>query len=213
MFSSLDAYVLQALLRHLKPARMIEVGCGFSSLVSAQVNRDSFGGSMRLTCIDPHPRDFLLEGVEGVSELRKEPVQQTPLELFGTLSDGDVLFIDTSHTVKTGGDVPWIYHQIMPRLQNGVYVHIHDVYLPGDYPEKWVVEKGWGWNELYLVQSFLTFNSEFEIVFGVQWMIQHHWDALVEAFPLLHERPRPGSSLWLRRKTVDAARMPGVPSG
>jgi predicted O-methyltransferase YrrM len=205
MFAAMDASILQALLRHLKPAQMIEVGAGFSSLVSAQVNRDFLGGAMRLTCIDPNPRDFLLEGVDGISELRPDPVQQTPLELFGTLSRGDVLFIDTSHTVKTGGDVPWIYHQILPRLQEGVYVHIHDVFLPGDYPEEWVIEKGWGWNELYLVQSFLTFNSAFEIVFGAQWMIQHHWDELVRAFPMLSERPRPGSSLWIRRRETDAA--------
>jgi predicted O-methyltransferase YrrM len=199
MYHPLDALVLQALLRHLKPARMIEIGSGYSSLVSARVNREFLGGKMRFTCIEPNPRDFLVEGVPGISDLHVQEVQEVPLELYDELGDGDVLFIDTSHTVKTGGDVSWIYNQILPRVNPGVVVHLHDIFLPGDYPEQWVVE-GWGWNEMYLVQSFLAFNSAFEIMFGVRWMIQNHWDALLKAFPGLTEaRAEWTSALWIRR--------------
>ena len=84
------------------------------------------------------------DGVPGITELREEKVQDAPIELFTSLECNDVvLFVDTSHTVKTGGDVPWIYHEILPRLRPGVLVHIHDVFLPGDYPQAWVFE-GWG---------------------------------------------------------------------
>lgn len=197
-FAPLDAWVLQALLRHLNPALAVEVGAGFSSLVTARTNREYLDQGMRFTCIDPYPRDFLVGGVPGITELRVEEVQETPLALFEELSERDVLFIDSSHAVKTGGDVPWIFNEILPRLQPGVLVHIHDAFLPGDYPPEWVLE-GWGWNELYLIQSFLAFNWAFEIVFSVQWMIQHHWDALVDAFPVLGQRPQPGCSLWIRR--------------
>jgi len=178
---------------------MIEIGSGYSSLVSARVNREFLGGTMRFTCIEPNPREFLLEGVPGITDLHVQEVQDVPLDLYEELEDGDVLFIDTSHTVKTGGDVSWIYNQILPRLKPGVVVHLHDIFLPGDYPEQWVVE-AWGWNEMYLVQSFLAFNSAFEILFGVRWMIQHHWGELVKAFPGLTEaRAEWTSALWIRR--------------
>ena len=101
-YRALDAWVLQAFLRHLKPARVIEVGSGHSSLVTARVNREFLDGSVRFTAIDPAPLPFL-KGVPGISELRAEEVQETPLELFEELGANDLLFIDTSHTVKTGG--------------------------------------------------------------------------------------------------------------
>lgn len=202
VYPPLDASVLQAMLRHLRPRRMIEVGCGYSSLVTAQVNRDFLDGQMRFTCIDPYPPDFLAPGVPGISDLRTEEIQATPLELFEELEENDVVFIDTSHTVKTGGDVPWIYHQIFPRLKRGVLVHVHDMFLPGEYPSSWVLE-GWGWNEIYLMQSFLDFNSAFEVAFSVHWMLQNHPEALREAFPDLSERETKlysSASLWIRRR-------------
>lgn len=198
-YPALDAWVLAALLRHLRPARMIEIGSGFSSLVTARVNREELGGAMHFTCIEPHPRQFLLDGVEGISALRVERIQDSPLELFSELEAGDVLFIDTSHTVKTGGDVTWIFHELIPRLAPGVYVHIHDMFLPGDYPEPWVME-GWGWNEAYLVRSFLSYNSAFEVVWGAQFMLGRHPEAVLRAFPGQQEyAERGGAALWLRR--------------
>ena len=129
MYPVLDAWVLQAMLRHLEPARIIEVGSGYSSLVTARVNREFFGGRARFTCIDPNPKPFLKGGVGGITDVRGEEVQDTPLELFDGLAAGDVLFIDTSHTVKTDGEVPWIYNQVLPRLGPGVVVHLHDAFL------------------------------------------------------------------------------------
>jgi hypothetical protein len=170
---------------------------------------------MHFTCIEPFPRDFLLEEVSGISDLRIEEVQDTPLELFDELGDGDVLFIDTSHTVKTGGEVPWLFSQIVPRLQPGVAVHVHDIFLPGDYPKEWVLDEARDCNEIYLVESFLSFNSRFDVLIGTQWMIQNHPGALLQAFPGLLD-PRTikgplnppashflldrysGSSLWIQ---------------
>lgn len=124
---------------------MIEVGCGFSTLVSARVNREDLSLGMELTCIDPYPKPFLADGgVGGIGGFRVEKVEDAPIELFQELGDGDVLFIDTSHTVKTGGDVTTLFHEILPRLRPGVLVHIHDIFLPHEYPEPWVME-GWGW--------------------------------------------------------------------
>ncbi len=197
-YPPLDALVLAAMLRHLRPARMIEIGSGFSSLVTARVNREEFAGSMRFLCVEPYPRDFLLKGVDGISELRSELIQDVPLELFGELGYNDVLFIDTSHTVKTGGDVTWIFHEIVPRLRVGVVVHVHDVFLPEEYPESWVME-GRGWNESYLVRSFLSYNASFAINWGTRYMVLNHLDAVRRVFRLGATDSLAGASLWFQR--------------
>ncbi len=181
-YPALDAWVLAALIRELAPNRMIEVGSGFSSLITARVNREELDGKLDFTCIEPYPRDFLRAGVPGISTLRVEEIQDTPLQIFDALQAGDILFVDTSHTVKTGGDVPWIFGEVIPRLARGVHVHVHDIFLPGDYPEPWVMA-GWGWNEIYLVRSFLSYNNAFEVVWGAQFMLQNHPDAIFGRFP------------------------------
>ena len=159
------------------------------------------GGELEFTCIEPYPRQFLKDGVDGISGLTIAQVQDVPLDLYSELGDRDVLFIDTSHTVKTGGDVTWLFNEVLPRLRPGVHVHVHDVFFPRDYPQKWVFE-GWNWNEQYLVQSFLQFNSGFEVVLGAQWMARRLREAMLEAFPGMSD-PRHarllGTSLWLRR--------------
>jgi hypothetical protein len=200
-FPPLDAWVLSAMLRHYKPARMIEVGSGYSSLVTAHINRTELAGGCWFTCIEPYPRQFLLDGIDGISELRVELVQDTPLRIFETLTDHDIVFVDTSHTVKTGGDVTWIFNEIIPRLQPGVIVHVHDCFLPGDYPEEWVME-GRGWNETYLVRAFLSYNDTFHILWSTQYMLQRHPGAIARAFPRAQVEPNAGASLWFCRAGV-----------
>lgn len=199
MFSRLDAWMLQAMLRHFRPRRMIEVGCGWSSLLTARINREHLDRGLEFTCIEPHPPDFLAGGVDGISELIPERVEEVGYERFTELSDGDVLFIDTSHVAKTGGDVVFLYHEVIPRLAGGVLVHIHDIFLPRDYPEDWVFG-GRAWNEQYLVQSFLTFNSAFDVVLGVAWLTHRRPDVLRAVLPDHPDCYRNGGgSLWIRR--------------
>lgn len=199
-FSRLDAWALQGVLRHFSPRRMIEVGCGWSSLVTARVNREHLDGALDFTCIEPYPQSFLDDGIDGISRLIVSPVQEVPLETFQQLEEGDVLFIDTSHVAKTGGDVPFLYHEVLPRLNPGVVVHIHDVFLPWDYPADWVLV-GRGWNEQYVLKSFLAFNDSFEVLLGIGWMHQFHPDVLREAVPEYPHGTRDGgASFWLRRR-------------
>ncbi len=199
-YPPLDAWVLAGILEHFATGRMIEIGCGFSTLIGARTNRERLAMNMRLTCIEPHPREFLLAGVPGVSDLRVEKIQETPVDLFAELTAGDVLFIDTSHTVKTGGDVNWIFFELIPRVAPGVLVHIHDVFIPGEYPEPWVMA-GWGWNESYLVRAFLSFNEQFEILWGAQYMLHRHLDTVKAAFPGLNKYVPSGGSLWIQRRS------------
>src|SRR4051794_5808587 len=113
-YPALDAWALEAMIRHHRPARIIEVGSGFSSLVTARVNREHFDSRIDFTCVEPYPRQFLVDGVPGITGLRVEKVQDSPLDVFTALGDGDILFVDTSHVVKTGGGGPWIYREVPP---------------------------------------------------------------------------------------------------
>ena len=198
-FGYYDSWALGAMLRHLRPARMIETGSGWTTLLAARVNREYLNHEMELTCIDPYPQDFLSGGVDGLARFMKQPVEQTPAAVFEQLDAGDVLFIDGTHAVKTGGDVVFLFGEVLPRLRRGVVVHVHDIFLPRDYPEQWVLS-GWGWNEQYLLQAFLAFNPEFEIVLGMAWLAEDHPDLVAEAAPEpVHEHPRFEASLWFRR--------------
>jgi hypothetical protein len=207
MFSRLDAWLLQGILRHFRPRRMIEVGCGWSSLVTARVNREYLGNALHFTCIEPYPPDFLGEGIDGITELIASPVEELSIDPFLQLGDGDVLFIDSSHTVKTGGDVVFLFEEVLPRLAPGVVVHIHDIFLPFDYPQEWVMT-GRAWNEQYLVRSFLAFNSAFDILVGVGWMTHNHPEVLAEAIPGYPGMHRDGGgSLWIRRTEPASSRQ------
>jgi hypothetical protein len=199
MFSRLDAWVLQGMLRHFRPRRMIEVGCGWSSLVTARINREFLGNALQFTCIEPFPPPFLEAGVPGISQLLTQPVQETQPELFLSLDSGDVLFIDSSHTVKTGGDVVFLVQDVLPRLRSGVIVHFHDIFLPYDYPQDWVVA-GRAWNEQYLVRAFLMFNSEFRVLLAVGWLSHHRASLLADTLPADPSGyPDGGGSLWIQR--------------
>jgi predicted O-methyltransferase YrrM len=197
MFPPLDARVLQRMLRHFRPRRMIEVGCGFSSLVTARVNREYLNGALDFTCIEPHPPEFLEAGVEGMSRLITERVEELALDPFLELGDGDFLFIDTSHVVKTGGDVVFLYQEVLPRLAPGVIVHIHDIFLPVDYPPAWVLS-GRAWNEQYLLSAFLAFNSAFRVLLGAGWLTVNRPDLLAAKIPG-YVGPYAGGSLWMQR--------------
>lgn len=182
MFSHLDAWMLQAMLRHVQPRKVIEVGCGWSSLVTARVNRECFDGQIDFTCIEPYPPDFIANGVDGVSQLVVSPVEEVAVDRSLELEPGDVLFIDSSHTLKTGGDVVFLLHEVLPRLARDVTIHIHDIFLPWDRPQEWVFT-GRAWNEQYAVRSFLTFNSAFEILLSVAWMSHFEPAVLGAALP------------------------------
>jgi hypothetical protein len=120
------------------------------------------------------------------------------LDLFRTLHAGDVLFIDSSHVAKIGGDVTYLYLEVLPRLKPGVVVHIHDIFFPKEYPRAWNMEEFRFWNEQYLLQAFLTFNSEFSVLLANSYLAARHMDGLKEAFPTSPWWG--GGSFWMQRR-------------
>lgn len=166
-FGWLDSRALFVLLRTWRPARIIEVGSGYSSLLMADVNTRFLAGAADITCIEPYPRPFLLKTMPGITRLMHARVQEVPLSTFDALQAGDVLFIDSSHVSKTGSDVNMLLLTVLPRLRPGVRVHVHDIFLPQDYPRDWVLKLQYHWNEQYLLQALLARNSSvFRVLFG-----------------------------------------------
>lgn len=196
-FGWLDARTLFVLLRHLRPKRMIEVGSGFSSLLTADINHRFLGNSIEFSCIEPYPRPFLLNPLPGLSKLVIQRVQDVEMDLFSTLESGDILFIDSSHVAKTGSDVNHLVFEVLPRLQKGVYVHIHDIFLPQEYCTEWVIDEARNWNEQYIVRALLMYSSAFRIIFG-SYYANFRFESLV-AKALGTADGMSGGSLWLQR--------------
>jgi hypothetical protein len=195
-FGWLDSRALFVLLRTLRPRRMIEVGSGFSSLLTADVNQRFLRGRMHFTCIEPYPRPFLRTGVPGISELIEARVQDVPTTRFDTLRGGDVLFIDSSHVSKTGSDVNYLVFDILPRLRAGVVIHFHDIFFPDEYKKEWVLAEGRSWNEQYLVRALLMFSGHFEVIFGSYFAYRVLADDVKRA---LGGSCYGGGSLWIRK--------------
>ena len=198
-FGWLDAKALFVLLRTWRPARVIEVGSGHSSLLMADVNKRFLGGNMRITCIEPYPEPFLQDPACGIDRLVRAKVQDVPLEEFDALAAGDVLFIDSSHVSKAGSDVNHLFFEVLPRLAAGVRIHIHDVFLPFEYPRSWLLEQGRSWNEQYLLQALLMYNPVFEILFGSSYCAWK-FPELMQHTIVGTEAAAGGGSLWIEKR-------------
>jgi predicted O-methyltransferase YrrM len=201
MFRMVDAEVLYCTIRHFKPSRIIEIGSGYSTLVAAAAcrkNRDE-GCRTDLLCIEPNPNEILLSGVPGVSQLIREPLEQVGSGLFKELVSSDILFIDSSHVLRIGNDVYYEYLEIMPRLTPGVLVHIHDIFLPLEYPKEWIMNNHWFWTEQYLLRAFLTFNTAFRVLWAGCYMHCKHSEKLRKAFRSYDPASVLPGSFWIRR--------------
>ncbi|WP_440224169.1 class I SAM-dependent methyltransferase [Dokdonella sp. MW10] len=196
-FGWLDSRVLFALLRHWKPRRFIEIGSGFSSMLVMDVNRRFLGGRMHVTCIEPYPRRFLRDNAGALGQLVEKKVQQVDLAVFEDLQAGDVLFIDSSHVAKTGSDVNHIYFNILPRIRRGVKIHIHDTFLPDEYPRQWVIDENRSWNEQYLVRALLMFSERYEVEFGCAYAFRTMPDLVAKALSNPDGSVFGGASFWI----------------
>jgi hypothetical protein len=201
-----DAEILHSMVRHFRPRKIIEVGSGYSTLVIANAVRQSSadrpGAQCAFVAIEPYPPDYLRPLPLGLSQLMGTDLQTVPLDIFASLTAGDILFIDSSHVARTGGDVNRLYLDILPRLAPGVVIHIHDVFIPYEYPSDWIKEARFFWNEQYLLHAFLLFNTVFEVILPTHALFRQHHSQFARCIPscgrVTTARP---SSLWMRRKS------------
>lgn len=203
MFPAFDGMAAYAAIRRLKPRRIVEIGSGDSTYFLARAVKDN--GVGRVTCIDPQPRRNILHlGVHHEPRIFTE----ADIELVASLEENDVLFIDSSHIMLPDMDIDILFNRVFPRLKPGVVVHLHDIFLPDNYPQAWRSRNYSEHNALFgwLVSGF------FEIMWPGYYALSRHSDLVMDAITPL--QPGRAGSFWIRRPkpSVGAPRV-GVAAG
>lgn len=201
-FGYVSAVAMHSMIRSYRPQKIIEVGAGFSTrIISRAVSMNAKAGApAELVVIDPYVERILPEELPAIHESIPSRVEDLPLETFTSLREGDLLSIDTSHAVRIGGDVVFLYLEILPRLAPGVLVHIHDIFLPFNYPVQWM-QRRYFWSEQYLLHAFLIHNHDYKVLWAQRYA--------ESVFPEVYARTFGGRtgeaenffsySCWLRR--------------
>jgi len=182
-YGYIEAQALHGFIRHYKPKRIVEVGSGVSTyciLKASEMNRKETGRNSKILSIEPYPSSRLRRLAE--IDLVTKQVQAVPFEIFTELRENDVLFIDSSHTVKAGGDVNYLILEVLPRLRKGVIVHFHDILLPYDY-QRDVCQTFLHWAETSLLRAFLIFNENAKVIVCLSHLHYERKDVLREVFP------------------------------
>ena len=193
-FASGDADYFYQFLRATKPRRVIEIGSGYSTKVAMQAlrrNAEESGIEAIHTCIEPYEMNWLESFVQ--IEVIRRKVEDCDLDWSKGLRDGDLLFVDSSHMVRPQGDVLKEYLDIFPRLASGVYIHVHDIFSPKDYPRQWVVDEVRFWNEQYLLEALLSNSDRYEVIGALNYLKHSHYDRMKEVCPYLTVEREPGS--------------------
>lgn len=200
-YETVDAEVCYSFVRSRKPRRIVEVGSGFSSILmlDALALNEREGRPGELLTIDPYPFERLESVRRDNFRVERIPVQSAPMSHFESLQSGDILFIDSSHVSCIGSDVTFEILEVLPRIRPGVLVHIHDIFLPAEYPKKWVMQWHRFWNEQYMLQAFLAFNSSFRVVMANHWMHLERPEALRRCFSSYGREGDAPGSIWIER--------------
>lgn len=200
-FCHADAEFLYNIIRHFKPRKVIEIGCGYSTLMSLDAEKKNLAEnpahSCTHICIEPYEMPWL---EKLPVQVVRSKVEDQPISLFTQLEAGDILFIDSSHIIRPQGDVLFEFLEILPSLKPGVLIHVHDVFSPRDYLKDWIYQEHRLWNEQYLLEAFLSFNDRFRIIGAVNMLKKDHQKALEDKCPVTAQEPReePGSFWFVR---------------
>lgn len=196
MFSPFDTMATYTMVRQARPARVLEIGSGSSTLALNLALRDA-GGTGRLTCIDPAPRRDISD--LGVT-VHRRVLSQDDIAMVDEFGAGDVLFIDSSHIMLPGMDVDLQFNRMFPRLLPGVLVHVHDIFLPDDYPPKWRAR--WYSEQNALIGWLLS--GYFEVVLPTYFATTRMGPDVERAVGGFAPFRRDGTSgsIWLRRTEV-----------
>jgi hypothetical protein len=193
-FESGDAEYWYQIIRTIKPKRIFEVGSGNSTLMAIKAitkNHDEDQSyKCEHICIEPFEMPWLEE--VGVSVVRKK-VEEVELSFFSQLQESDILFIDSSHIIRPQGDVLFEYLELLPSLNKGVIVHVHDIFSPKNYLKQWLQDEVRFWNEQYLLEAFLSHNSTWKIVGALNYLHHNHYEKFNSVAPFLTPEREPGS--------------------
>lgn len=192
-----DGIFLFGMLRTLNPNKVIEIGCGFSSCLILDTNELFFDNKIKTIFIEPYPELLysLIKETDDI-EVFKSDLQKIDLDVFKQLEKNDILFIDSTHVSKTDSDVNYLLHTVLPNLKKGVYIHFHDIIYPFEYPERWIYS-GFGWNESYILRSFLQYNESFEIVLFNTYLESEYPYKFKDKMEVCNKKK--GGSIWLKK--------------
>lgn len=199
-FGFVSGQMHYGIIRHFKPQKVIEIGSGYSTLASLAALRKNAeeGYQYEFIIIDPYPPSFIKKGTLGIKQLITKKVEDIDISFFDCLSENDMLFIDSSHTVKIGGDVNFLILEVLPRLKKGVIVHIHDIQFPYEYFKSYALENHLFWQEQYLVQAFLAYNNAFKILWCASYM-HYKYPELITKYFSPYPRNRVPTSLYIQK--------------
>ncbi len=194
-FNKCDAMAYWCYIRRYRPENVVEIGSGFSSFIAAAALKAN--GKGRLTCIEPYPPKWLEENLTDI-DLIKRPIQDFPTTEFDALfEDGDIIMIDSTHTVKLGSDCLWIYLKLLPSLSQDLYIHVHDISRPFAMSAERATEKRIHWTEMYLLMAYLLENPRVETLFSSR-VCKRVLKA--EGLELMGNKiPPGGGSFWFRQ--------------
>ena len=197
-----DAEYLYCMIRHFKPSRIIEIGSGYSTLMAKKAIEKNLENdpsrNCKQICIEPYEMPWLEK--TNVQVIRKL-VEDVDISLFSTLQENDILFIDSSHIIRPQGDVLFEILEILPELNPGVIIHIHDIFSPRDYTKEHVVNNVLFWNEQYLLEAFLSCNNDFVIIGALNYLKTNFPNRLYSKLPIFKNNPShiPGS-FWIQKR-------------
>jgi hypothetical protein len=198
-WNNADALVQYGLIRARKPRRYVEVGCGWSSLLlkRALAINAAEGAETAVTLVEPYPNRAIFANLPAQWKIYRTILQRADLKIFDRLQAGDFLFYDGSHCAKVASDVNWFFFQILPRLQRGVIIHLHDIFLPEEYPESWIFERGQTWNEQHILQAFLMHNPAYSILIANRFLFHSRRTDLEVLYRGI--QPALGCSFWMQK--------------
>lgn len=194
-FDKGGADALYYMIMHFQPHSIIEIGSGFSTAAMLDINEHMMENKINIQCIEPRP-DRLRETIKQSDNIKLNMcnLQDVKVEFFDQLNENDILFIDSSHVCKTGSDVSMEIFEILPRLNSGVIIHVHDIFWPLEYPYEWL-KQGRAYNEAFLFHAFLMNNNKYEVILFGNQLLQ------VASGEIPFNMVGIGNgSLWLRKK-------------
>jgi hypothetical protein len=195
-----DALILHGMLRWLRPKRIVEIGSGWSSALILDTVDRYLSGDERLQFVEPFPErlnQLLRTSDPSRVTIHETSVQRVPTTVFSDLEAGDLLFIDSSHVVTIGSDVPYLIGEVLPALPSGVVVHVHDIFWPFEILRQWF-EQGRLWAEPYMWRAFLSSNSDWEVLYMNHWFVNARRSLVRERLPRMLTSGT--GALWLRRR-------------
>jgi len=203
-FLSGDAEFLYNIIRQFKPSNLIEIGSGHSTLMAKSAIDFNMANEINYacnhTCIEPYENNWL---EELDIEIIRQKVEDVDLSFFRQLKRNDILFIDSSHMIRPQGDVLFEFLELLPSLNSGVIIHIHDIFTPKDYLNEWITASCF-WNEQYLLEAFLTNNNDFRIIGATNYLMHNYYNEFSAKCPVLKQQKEKGinrepGSFWIMK--------------